>query len=70
MPTHNRPITFDGNTHREMTDAEFEQYVADREAAELVKQAEAQKLSSRESAITKLTALGLTDAEVAALLGV
>ena len=57
---------------REMTDEELAQYEADqiawaaeREAAEA---AEAAALAARESAIAKLTALGLTEEEAAAII--
>ncbi len=58
-----------GTETREMTDAEFSQWQADaiaRAAAEK-KLEEAEK--TRESALAKLAALGLTEAEVAALVG-
>ena len=68
-----KPITFDGETHREMTDAEYAAYVqwqndlateqAERDAAEAAKKA------AQTSARTKLAALGLNDNEIAALLG-
>ena len=56
MPTTNKPITFDGQNHREMTDAEYAQWQADAAAA-------------RASAIAKLAGLGLTPDEIAALVG-
>jgi hypothetical protein len=56
-----------GNEQREMTEAEFAQWQADvdahkQHAAELVA-----KSKARESALAKLAALGLTEAEIAAL---
>ena len=58
-----------GNETREMTNAEFTQWQAD--AAEAATQAAAieAKASARSGALAKLKALGLTDAEVAALVG-
>lgn len=63
------PNTFDGATDRPMTDAEYAQWQTD--AADAAKQAaEADaKIVARNSALMKLKALGLTDAEVAALMG-
>ncbi len=56
---------------REMTDAEYEAYLADQEKeAELTAQREAEELAktqARESARAKLAAIGLTEEEIAAL---
>lgn len=53
---------------RPMTDAEFEQYEKDREA-DAIHAAEMQsKIDAKQSAMDKLTALGLTTDEVAALI--
>ena len=66
MPTTNKPITFDGEQHREMTDAEYAEYqvlqseLAEREAANVAKAA------IRAAALAKL---GLTADEAAALFG-
>lgn len=68
-----RPIVHDGVQHREMTSSEFAEWqaltkeVADRQAAEIaaVEAVAAAKASAR----AKLAALGLTEAEVSALLG-
>lgn len=67
------PIIYDGDTHREMTAKEFAEWqaltkeIADRQAAEVaaIEAAAAAKVSAR----AKLAALGLTEAEVTALLG-
>ena len=56
---------------REMTDEEYEAYLADQEKeAELTALREAEELAkkqSRESALAKLAALGLTEDEIGAL---
>jgi hypothetical protein len=68
-----RPITYDGNLRREMTDDEYDAYQLLQ--AEVAAQASAQaaaadaKATALASARRKLAALGLTDAEVAALVG-
>ena len=52
---------------REMTDKEAEEYFANKaahEAAELEKET---KIAARQAALAKLAALGLTEAEIAAL---
>lgn len=59
----------DGFEHREMTDAEFAQYEIDQIEAEKNKELEIAKASVKASAESKLKALGLTDAEVSALVG-
>lgn len=64
-----RPNTFDGATHRPMTDAEYAQWQADAADASAQQQAAADAAAARASALAKLKALGLTDAEVAALVG-
>ena len=64
-----RPIIHDGGIEREMTQAEHEQWL------ELVADIEAQTAAinalaaTKTSARAKLKALGLTDAEIAALVG-
>ena len=65
-----RPMIQDGHDAREMTAAEYaewQQLQADLEAQAAAADA---KAAARVSALTKLAALGLTEAEVAALLGV
>lgn len=66
MPTEPKPNILDGTTVRPMTDAEFAQWKAD--AADLAASQQAAN-TVRQSALAKLTALGLTDAEIAALVG-
>jgi DNA-binding NarL/FixJ family response regulator len=52
---------------REMTDEEYDFYLA-REAEQAQVEAEAQaKIDARQSAVAKLAALGLTEEEIAAL---
>ena len=61
-----KPIVFDGADHREMTDAEFAQYEADK----ITNAAEADALASRTAAREALlTKLGITEAEAQLLLG-
>ncbi|MBM4179730.1 MAG: hypothetical protein FJ211_10450 [Ignavibacteria bacterium] len=67
------PVIFDGNNHREMNDAEYadwQTYCADlaMRAEAALEQAAAQAAAAA-SGRAKLAALGLTDAEIAALLG-
>ncbi len=52
---------------REMTDAEFEQFEADKEASEQRLAEIAAKASAKETAQTKLAALGLTVEDLRAL---
>lgn len=58
---------------REMNDEEFAQYEADRKASEAERKArekeEATRLAARISAMEKLAALGLSEAEIKALAG-
>lgn len=64
-----RPTIHDGGIDREMTNAEFDQWQKDIEEqaanVETIKNAQ----TARKSAIGKLEALGLTAAEIAALVG-
>ena len=64
-----RPDILDGATVRPMTDDEFVQWQADCADAETASQAAAAAAAARASALAKLAALGLTDAEIAALVG-
>ena len=64
-----KPITFDGQEHREMTDAEYAQWQTDNEAHAAQAAAVEAKAVARASALTKLVDLGLTDDEIAALVG-
>ena len=64
-----RPTINDGGIEREMTQAEHDEWielVADVEARAAAVQA---AVAAKESARAKLKALGLTDAEIAALAG-
>jgi hypothetical protein len=58
-------MTFDGETLREMNDAEFAQHEIDNEKYQDEITARAAKAAARQAVLTKL---GLTDDEVAALL--
>jgi len=52
---------------RDMTDEEIEIFVSEQEKAQAEKLAAQAKTEARESALSKLAALGLTEAEIAAL---
>jgi hypothetical protein len=52
---------------RVMTDEEYEVYLADQSANELIKEELDSKIAARKSALAKLAALGLTEEEIAAL---
>jgi hypothetical protein len=54
---------------REMTDAEFAQWEQDVIEADVAAVAAATKAAERASALAKLSALGLTEAEITALVG-
>lgn len=60
-----KPIIFEGEISREMTDAEFAQWETDKIEAEAQAQAEANKAKLKADTLAKL---GLTADEVAALL--
>lgn len=62
------PLTHDGSSPRPMTDDELAAYEAACAAADKAQQDAAAAQAARQSARTKLTALGLTDDEVAALI--
>lgn len=64
-----RPLIQIGTEVREMTAAEFEQWQSDNEAHAANVQAAADAAKARATALAKLEALGLTPAEVAALVG-
>ena len=64
-----RPLIQIGDEVREMTEAEFAQYEKDGVEVLRTKQEAEAKAAALASARTKLAALGLTEAEVAALLG-
>ncbi len=63
------PTVNDNGIEREMTNAEFAQWQADAAEATANSQAEADKVAARASALAKLKVLGLTDDEIAALIG-
>lgn len=54
---------------REMTDDEYAQHLKDLEAAKVRNNADADKIATKVSAQAKLAALGLTEEEVASILG-
>ena len=64
-----RPNVLDGHTVRPFTDDEFAQWQADVAQAEAASQAAEEAAAVRASGLAKLAALGLTDAEIAALVG-
>ena len=55
------------NLVREMTNEEYEAYLARQAENELVQAERQAKITARQSALAKLAALGLTEAEIAAL---
>lgn len=62
-----RPLIQIGDEVREMNDAEYAQFQLDLEAQALEQAEITAKIAARTSALAKLAALGLTDAEIAAL---
>ena len=64
-----KPNIFDGTEQRVMTKAEHEQWLEDCAGFEAAAVAADQLAAIRVSALTKLKALGLTDDEIAALVG-
>jgi DNA-binding NarL/FixJ family response regulator len=52
---------------REMTESEYQSYQAEKKALDSALAETQAKLQARESALAKLKALGLTEAEIAAL---
>jgi len=64
-----KPMVQDGFEYREMNDAEFAQYEIDQVKAGEQVEKDLAKASAKASAESKLKALGLTDAEVSALIG-
>ena len=63
------PTTFDGTENRPMTKAEHDQWLTDCAASEAAAVAADQLVAIRASALSKLKGLGLTDDEIAALVG-
>lgn len=64
-----KPNVLDGNKVREMTDAEYTQWQADNAAHAAAHAAAQAQAEARVSALAKLSELGLTDDEIAALVG-
>lgn len=64
-----RPIIYIGNESREMNDDEYAQWQADKQVHEAAAAAADAKAVALASARSKLAALGLSDAEIAALVG-
>ena len=64
-----KPLIQIGNDVREMNDAELAQRELDIEAAEAAKTEAEAAAAIRKSALAKLAALGLTETEIAALVG-
>jgi hypothetical protein len=56
-----------GDLVREMTDEEYEIYIAEQEQDALLEAERVARAASRESALAKLAALGLTEDEIASL---
>jgi hypothetical protein len=52
---------------REMTDEEYEVYLADQASQEALQAEQDAKIATRASALAKLAALGLTEEEIGAL---
>lgn len=52
---------------REMTDEEYESYLVDQAAQKALQAEQDAKIAARQSALTKLAALGLTEEEIGAL---
>jgi len=64
-----KPKIFDGQEKREMTDSEYEQWLADADEAAAQAAAQAAKVATRQAVLDKLDKLGLTADEAAALFG-
>jgi hypothetical protein len=64
-----RPLIQIGDEVREMTSAEYAQHQQDVIEADAALAAAATKAAERASALAKLSALGLTEAEITALVG-
>ena len=67
--TPNQLMTLDGDTVRPLTDAELAQRETDAAEHETFNLAQKERQAARKSALAKLAALGLTDNEINALLG-
>lgn len=64
-----KPVIQIGTEVREMTDAEYAQWQADAKAQAAQAGVNAAKQAARESALSKLADLGLTEVEIKALVG-
>ena len=64
-----RPNIQVGDEVREMTEAEYAQWQLDQQEAQAQQEALEAKLAAKESAKAKLSALGLTEDEVNAIIG-
>lgn len=64
-----RPSIQIGDEVREMTEAEYAQWQLDQQEAQAQQEAIEAKLAAKESAKAKLSALGLTEDEVNAIIG-
>lgn len=64
-----KPTVNDNGIERKMSDTEFSQWQADAAEATANAQAAADAAAARVSALVKLKVLGLTDDEIAALIG-
>ena len=66
--TMNRPFVQIGSEIRKMNDVEYSQWKLDQEKAQAQQEALEAKLAAKESAKAKLSALGLTEEEINAML--
>lgn len=62
-------IQTDETTVREMTDEEYAEALKEQKLADALAKEQAKALAARSSAMEKLAALGLTEAEIKALVG-
>ena len=67
MKNQNKPFIQIDDIIREMTDDEYDSYKQQLALTELEKQKSQEVIDNRDSAIAKLTKLGLTQAEIEAL---
>ena len=64
-----KPIIYDGETHREMNDTEYAQWQSLCDELDAQAQAKTIEAAAAVSGRAKLAALGLSEAEIAALVG-
>jgi DNA-binding NarL/FixJ family response regulator len=64
-----KPLIQIGDEVREMTNAEYEQWQADNKTQIQIAAAVETQIKARDRALAKLVALGLTNEEIAALVG-